>query len=231
MIDAMRGVLGSIPDTPVQVVTTGRQITSHAWGAVPYHLDPTTGIVLFCVFQYTKKGRTTWRFPMGKGMPDVTVWQTLNRELLQELAPSDRSSFGFKMGKDIVYFELRSDERTLGGIHLKGFSAIELTGKVRDFRTIEAEGTLDEEELDPPVWIEAGETLEKMKERGLQTHRAALLTTLNFLAEDEARNGGKQIALRYAHILGDEAYQESIRFAVPDQWEVVRQYAGHCPME
>lgn len=207
-------------------------ITSHAWGAVPFTLDSTTGLIFVCTFEYTRKGVTTWRFPFGKARGDSTVWHTLNKELTEELAPRDRQSFTYRIERDIVYFELAADEHRPGGIHLKGFSAIKPLGTLRDFRVIEDEGKPDEEVLDPPFWLEATEALRRMEEttpdgrrKGLTFHRNALVATVSFLAEEEARSGsGKKLLIAHYGGMLTRLHEEIIR--EKREWESVRRYAG-----
>jgi hypothetical protein len=178
----------------------GKTIRSHAAGVVLYRIE-SAGEVLVAAMNYCRTGRTTLRVIMGKqGTAEENRPETFSETAIRELRSEGFDitvPFKYQFAiKRLVHWEVVPDDNDrLRGLHLKGFLAVNfLSGKLRSHRLLEHEGTVNEEILDPPEWVEIGDLLRRMSVRGATVfcHLKAVASALHALAETD-----KLVSYRY----------------------------------
>jgi len=209
------------------------RITSHAIGTAFVRVLP-NGTVEVASMDYTKRGKTTRRLPMGKGKKTKreSLTETQIREATQEAA-KDPGHFTYEFEfKHLVFWDVvKDDKKPDEELHLKAFMVARVTeGELRDFRHLDQEVNGDgkpvpeeEEILGPLFWYEIRELLNRMSEpgRGLYVHTTAVLATLCALA-------GKYptVAARYGSIVDRPDVQARIKMSDLYRAEVAQYVQG-----
>lgn len=164
-----------------------KRITSHAVGVVFVKIE-SDGRVMVAIMNYTRRGRTTVRIPMGKGLAvsgGESIVSTFSREMAQEAA-DDPAHFSYKaMSTEPVYILVVPDDKNpTTESHVKVFFAAHVTvGELRAHALVEHEGTEVEENLGPLRWVEVSRALTDMSApgRSIRCHVDAILATLAVL--------------------------------------------------
>lgn len=156
------------------------QILRHGVGGV-FVRRATRGRLFVLAHHYAKKGTTTLRLPSGTCQPHESVFATLRREMLEEVAAQpDDFEFRLVFPKP-VYFKLDHDDSTGKVTFLKVFFALEITrGIYRNSELVDDAGTPDEELLGPLYWWDIGDLLSLLT---LRVHQLAVAATLLLLAQ------------------------------------------------
>lgn len=176
----------SLRHKEVQVDTTTEVVgpESHFSGGVVWKLSGDLISILGFNYQMPLSSHVTRRLPGGSGRHGETPFDTVARELRDELSEEDKQfSLATEAAREIYRKTVPGDPKKGGGFHHKVFFAIEESDLVCTLRRVsihERDGVL----LGSPALYEAEGLVKSMfEDRTPRYHPMAVLTLLKALAE------------------------------------------------